>query len=304
MIKPRRLVKGDTVCIIAPARKVSREQIDHAIRTLAAWGLNVLLGDNLFRQSHTYLAGTDEERFSDFQKAINDPTVKAIFSARGGYGAGRILDSLNLSSLQTSPKWIVGFSDITSVHLKLFHTDIMSVHGTMPILFGLNDSAASVESLRQILFEDLASLSFPSATANIQGTASGRLIGGNLSLVIDSLGTSSEPDTRDCILLIEEIDEYKYRVDRMMNHLKRAGKLEGLKGLVVGHMTDIKESELPFSESIEQIILDKTRDYRYPIAFGCPSGHDNPNRAWIHGELYQLEVGEKQTQLTARSFAL
>ena len=304
MIKPRKLVAGDRVAIIAPARKVMREQIEVAIQTLQHWGLQVELGENVFSSEHPYLAATDDQRLSDFQNAVNNHEIKAIFSARGGYGVSRIVDALDFSALQNNPKWVIGFSDITSVHLRLYREEIMSIHGTMPILFGQDDSNVSVESLRKTLFENSTVMSFPATDSNRFGNAAGRLVGGNLSLIIDSLGTPSEPDTEGCLLLIEEIDEYKYRLDRMMNHLRRAGKLSALKGLVVGQMTEIKESELPFRESIEQIIFDKVKGTNFPIAFGCPSGHENPNFAWIHGEFYELDVSPAGTRLSTRGYAL
>jgi muramoyltetrapeptide carboxypeptidase len=304
MIKPGRLIHGDTVRIVAPARKVSKAQVEDAINIITNWGLKVQPGKNLFADSHSYLSGTDEERLYDLQQAIDDPAVKAIVSARGGYGSSRIIDSLDFRALERTPKWIVGFSDITALHLKLFSKGLMSIHSTMPILFATPESATSVESLRKLLTEDQTSVVWPGSKYDKPGRANGRLIGGNLSLIIDALGTLAEPDMTGCILVIEEIDEYKYRLDRMMNHLRRAGKLAQINGLIVGHMTDIKESELPFNESVETIVLNAVRDYRYPVSFGFPSGHENPNLAWIHGEYYELDVQPAKAHVIARSFSL
>jgi muramoyltetrapeptide carboxypeptidase len=174
----------------------------------------------------------------------------------------------------------------------------------MPILFGKPESKDSIESLRHLLFDDRSSVSFNADPHNRTGKSSGRLVGGNLSLIVDSMGTATEPDTQGNILVIEEIDEYNYRLDRMLNHLKRAGKLEKLSGLIIGHMTDIKESELPFNESIEQIVTHVVKDYAYPVAFKFPSGHENPNLAWIHGEYYELNVDPSSVILRSRGYAL
>ncbi len=304
MIRPGRLRPGDTIGIVAPARKVSREQIDSALQEFESWGLRVILGDHVFSSAHSYLSGTDEERLADLQSAIDNPGIKAIISARGGYGSGRIIDQIDFSPMKQNPRWLIGFSDITAVHLRLLREGLMSIHGTMPILFGKPDSHDSIESLRQLLFDDRSSVSFNSAPHNRTGKSSGRLIGGNLSLIIDSMGTPYELHTEGNILVIEEIDEYYYRLDRMLNHLKRAGKLSGLNGLVIGHMTDIKESELPFNESVEQMISRVVKEYNYPVAFKFPSGHENPNLAWIHGEYYELHVDSSVTRLKPRAYIL
>jgi muramoyltetrapeptide carboxypeptidase len=298
MIRPALLRKGDSICILAPARKVSKAEVEPAIAIFQSWGLEVMLSDNIYSKAHSYMAGSDNERLQDLQTAINDPSIKAIVSARGGYGSTRIIDQLDLSQLHASPKWIIGFSDITALHLKLLKSGMMSVHATMPILFPKKDSVQSVESLRRILFEGGFSIKAERTSRNRLGESSGISIGGNLSLIVDSLGTSSEPDTTDSILIIEEIDEYLYRIDRMMTHLKRAGKLERLRGLVVGHMTELKDSELPFGESVEDIIMNAVREYTFPVAFQLPSGHENPNMAWTCGEEAFLHVGPAGSSLS------
>jgi muramoyltetrapeptide carboxypeptidase len=299
MIRPELLRKGDKICILAPARRVSQSDLEPAITIFKSWGLEVVSSANLYSKSHSYLAGSDIERLQDLQTAINDPSIKAIISARGGYGSSRIIDQLDISQLLKHPKWIVGFSDITALHLKVLKAGIISIHATMPVLFSRKDSAKSVESLRRILFENEFSIQAESTVQNRLGESSGILMGGNLSLIIDSLGTSSEPDTTGAILIIEEIDEYLYRLDRMMTHLKRAGKLAGIKGLVVGHMTDMKDSELPFGESVEDMIMNAVREYKFPVAFQFPSGHENPNLAWRHGEVVFLNVVPSGSSLSS-----
>jgi muramoyltetrapeptide carboxypeptidase len=282
-IIPDRLRPGDKVSFVAPGRKVSRADIGSAVSMFTSWGLNVSLAGNLHSNSHSYLAGSDNERLADIQQAMNDDSVKAIICVRGGYGSTRILDKIDFSPLLKKPKWIVGFSDVTAIHLKLDSLGVASIHGTMPILFNKPDSTPSIESLKNILFDGTYKIEGTDGANNRHGVAEGKVLGGNLSLIVDALGTSSEPDMNGAILIIEEIDEYLYKMDRMMTQLKRSGKLSNLQGLLVGHMTDIKDTELKFGQTIEQIVLNAVADHTYPVVFSFPSGHENPNLAWIHG---------------------
>lgn len=297
MRKPPPLKPGDKIAIVAPARRVNPADLSTAINTFTDWGLDVTVAESIKSNNHSYLAGSDDERLKSFQDYIDDPSIKAIISARGGYGSTRILDQLNLSSLAENPKWIIGFSDITAVHLKLYKSGFASIHGTMPILFSDPKSQPSIESLQSVLFQNNFSIACDSVEINRTGESEGILVGGNLSLIVDSLGTSTEINTDNCILLIEEIDEYFYRIDRMIMQLKRAGKLKMLKGLVVGHMTDIKESTLAFNEAVEQIILNAIKDYQFPVAFNFPSGHEDPNLAWIHGAPAYFKVSKNEVIL-------
>lgn len=297
MIKPPFLKPGDTIGIAAPGRKVSFQNIEAAITAFQYWGLKVKLADNLFSENHSYLAGTDAERMSDFQQLINDPAINAIVCARGGYGSSRFIDQIDFSPLQKNPKWFVGFSDVTAFHLKLFQLGIQSIHGTMPILFSKPESDKSIQGLFEVLFGQKNNIEFPVSPENKPGKATGQVIGGNLSLIIDSLATSSEPDTTQKILVIEEVDEYRYKIDRMLNHLKRSGKLESLSGLIIGHFTDILDTELSFGETPEEIILHHVREYSYPVAFRFPSGHENPNLSWQHGGEATLVVEKERSLL-------
>ncbi|HEY9009101.1 S66 peptidase family protein [Ohtaekwangia sp.] len=290
MITPPQLQPGDTIGVAAPGRKIPEADLKAAIAILESWGLNVRLAPYLFSQKHSYLAGTDAERLADFQSLINDADVKAILCARGGYGSTRIVDQIDFTPLLAQPKYIIGFSDITALHLKLYGMNIQSIHATMPILFARESAASSVESLRRILFTKGDILQSRKSDYNRAGIGEGKVIGGNLSLIVDSLGTSSEPDMEGSILVIEEIDEYRYKIDRMMMQLQRAGKLARLNGLVVGYMTDIKDSELGFGETAEEILLNHVRNYNYPVGFGFPVGHENPNLAWRHGANGKLTV--------------
>lgn len=301
MIIPPKLIAGDTIGIVAPARKITLDQLEPAIKKLESWGLKTVMAKNIFSTAHSYLAGSDAERQEDFQRMLDDPKIKAIFCARGGYGSTRIIEGLNFSSLEKTPKWIIGFSDITAFHLRLLNQGVVSIHGTMPIFFGRQESEVSVESIRKILFADSCKIEFQPEAANRLGTASGQVIGGNLSLIADALATPSAPDTNGKILVVEEVDEYYYKIDRMFTQLRRTGKLKNLAGLLIGHMTDIKNSELDFGETVFQIAVHAVRDYQYPVAFSFPSGHQDPNLAWVHGANAVLDVSSPKVTLSYSS---
>ena len=284
--------------IVAPGRKLDKKSIETSVAVIKSWGLNAILSQNLFSDTHNYLSGTDDERMSDLQLALNDTSVNAIICARGGYGTTRILDQLDFSTFLKSPKWICGFSDITALHLKLQSLNIQSIHATMPVQFTKTEFADSVERLRSMLFGTPRALTATLSAANREGQAHGNVVGGNLSLLVDSLGTSTEIQTDNKILVIEEVSEYVYRLDRMLVQLKRAGKLKNLAGLVVGHMTDIKEGELPFNETVEQIIHHHTAEFKYPIGFNFPTGHEHPNLPWIEGATANLIVSKEKSTLS------
>jgi muramoyltetrapeptide carboxypeptidase len=298
MIVPRSLKPGDKIGIVAPGRKVSPQQIDQAISIFSDWQLDVVLSPNLYGYDHSYLAARDEGRLSDFQNMIDDPEISAIVCARGGYGTTRILDRLDFQRLLKVPKWIVGFSDITALHLKLNALSIESIHGTMPIMFSQEASLPSITSLLEILFGSTSSISALSNANNKYGSATGEVIGGNLSLLVDSLLTSGEADFANKILIVEEIDEYLYKIDRMFTHLDRAGKLSKLRGLAVGYFSDLKDTTPAFGETVEQIILEKVSRYSFPVAFNLPIGHENPNLAWRSGSTMTLTVNTQGSSLS------
>ncbi|MDQ2658718.1 MAG: LD-carboxypeptidase [Bacteroidota bacterium] len=297
MIIPPKLKSGDIVAIVAPSRKVSPAQLDAALIVLESWGLTTKLGNNIFSDRHSYLAGTDDERCEDFQSMIDDPQVKAIFCARGGYGSTRIVEDIDFTPLKRSPKWVIGFSDITAFHLRLLSVDVASMHATMPIFFGREEAQASVETIGKALFDGECNIVFPAGPYNRPGKASGQVLGGNLSLIADALNTPSDPQMDGKILIVEEVDEYYYKLDRMFTQLRRTGKLRNLAGLVIGHMTDIKNSDLDFGETVFDIVTHAVRDYNYPLAFSFPSGHANPNDAWIQGAPAVLNIGSNSSTL-------
>lgn len=299
---PPLLLPGDKIALVAPARKIDRALIDKSVEILQEWGLQIVAGKNLFSTQHFYLSGTDVERAADLQQAISDDSIKAILCARGGYGSTRIIDRIDLTPMIKNPKWLIGFSDITSIQLLLLSERIKSIHATMPVLFPRTESVVSVESLRKLLFNGVANLSADSSQFNREGVVNGIVVGGNLSLIVDSLGTASEISTENKILIIEEVDEYFYKLDRMLTQLKRSGKLSILRGLAVGHMTDIKNGELTFANRFEEVVLNAVSEYGFPVGFNFPTGHENPNIAWVQGGTASFEVNRSGASLTFASF--
>lgn len=297
-ISPPILKKGDAVGIVAPARKVSREEIAASIAMFESWGLKVMLGKNLFGEYNQF-SGTDNERAADFQSMIENPQVKAIVCARGGYGSVRILNDIDLRHLQREPKWVVGYSDITVFHGILNSWYMMeSVHGIMPINFPADGKPTiSTESLRRVLFGETPTYTTPAHPFNRFGSACGNLIGGNLSILYSLSGSDADMITEEKILLIEDLDEYLYHIDRMMINLKRSGKLRGLAGLIVGGMIGMNDNDIPYGKTALEIIRETVDEYQYPVCFGFPAGHQNENVALIMGRMATLRVDENGTSL-------
>lgn len=294
-ITPPYLKKGDLVAITCPAKKLPKP-MDDAVALLQSWGLRVVLGDTVTASYHQF-AGDDALRAHDMQRFINDNEVKAIFAARGGYGTIRIIDDIDFGPLKTNPKWIIGFSDITVIHSHLLHNfDIESIHGQMPINIP-DASALSLQSLKQALFGEELSYRFDTDAINKPGQAVAPVIGGNLMMLISLSGSASDLNFDNKILFIEDVGEYYYSVDRMIHCLKRAGKLEKLAGLVVGGFTDLKDNDVPFGFSINEIITNAVSAYNYPVAFGFPAGHVTNNNALILGRQATFHVTEQQSTL-------
>ncbi len=292
---PPYLKRGDTVAITCPAKNLPIS-IREAVKLLESWGLNVLLGETVGASWHQF-AGNDELRTNDFQRFLDDANVKAIFAARGGYGTVRIIDRLDFSSFSIHPKWIVGFSDITVLHSHiqaLYKTE--SIHGQMPLTIP-EGSEVSLESLRKVLFNEPVEYSYKSNVKNKPGNNSGILIGGNLTLLVMMSGSISEQDYTDKILFIEDVGEYLYSVDRMMWNLKRSGKLDNLKGLIVGSFTEMKDNDIPFGLNAEQIIMEHVKEFHYPVCFNFPAGHITDNRALILGRKVSIQVEEYEAKV-------
>ena len=295
MIIPPFLKAGDTVALVCTARKFFPEDAKPAIDLLESWGLNVKLGSTIGLDNFQ-LGGTDSERAADFQAQLEDENVKAIWCARGGYGTVRIIDSLDFSKFKKHPKWIMGFSDVTVLHSQLNVECVASLHSIMP--FTVPTAPEEVkDTLRKALFGETISYTIPSKSYDVNGTASGELVGGNISILYSLLGSKSAIDTKDKILFIEDLDEYLYHIDRMMYNLKRNGYFENVKGIIVGSMTDMHDNEIPFGQNEVQIITEIAKENRIPIAFQFPAGHQKDNRTLILGQQVAFEVNEKEIKL-------
>jgi muramoyltetrapeptide carboxypeptidase len=287
MKTPSYLKKGDKIGIIASARKISKEEVQPAVDILNAWGLEVVLGTNVFKEDHQF-SGTDKERAEDLQAMLDDVEIKAVISARGGYGTIRIIDKIDFSRFRKEPKWLIGYSDITVLHSHIYNFGIETLHATMPINFMKNTEAT--ETLRKALFGEKLSYEAALHSLNRNGKAEAELVGGNLSLLYALTGSASDIDTKGKILFIEDLDEYLYHIDRMMISLKRSGKLGQLAGLIVGGMSDMKDNAVPFGKNAEEIIMDAVKEYNYPVCFNFPAGHIDRNLAMVFGRKVKLEV--------------
>ncbi|TAL62908.1 MAG: LD-carboxypeptidase [Bacteroidetes bacterium] len=288
MISPPALKKGDKIGIIAPARKISREEIQFAVDTFEKWGLKVVFGKNLFGSENQF-SGSDPQRKEDLQKMLDDDSVKAIISARGGYGTLRIIDKIDFKKFKAKPKWIIGYSDITVLHSHIHQNfGVETLHATMCINF--NKDEESADTLRKYLFGEKNPYSIKTHPLNRKGSGEGSLVGGNLSLLYALKGSRSGISTSGKILFIEDLDEYLYHIDRMMISLKRAGKLSHLEGLIIGGMTDMKDNQVPFGKTAEEIICESVAEFDYPVCFGFPAGHTTKNLALLFGRRAKLKV--------------
>lgn len=294
MITPPFLKTGDTIAITAPARKITPEELQPAISTFESWGLKVILPPNLFAIYHQF-AGTDEQRNADMQSLLDNDDVRAIMCARGGYGTGRNIDNLDFTRFRLSPKWIIGYSDITVLHSHVQENlSIETIHATMPINFLTENEETqdSIAGLRSCLFGETPTYKISGNPLNRTGTALGILTGGNLSILYSQLGTPSDIDTNGKVLFIEDIDEYLYHIDRMMITLKRNNKLDNLAGLVVGAFTDMRDNDIPFGKTAEEIICECVNEFKYPIIFNFPAGHQPLNLPLILGREATIEVSQ------------
>jgi muramoyltetrapeptide carboxypeptidase len=299
---PNNLKKGDLVGIIPPAKSIDLHYVDQAVMILESWGLQVRLSENIGEKYYQF-AGNDSTRTKSFQDFLDSEEMKCILCARGGYGTTRIIDSLNFEKFLSFPKWIVGFSDITALLLHLLGLGYQGIHGPMPFNFSEPDAEESIERLRRLLFEGhIDPIHIEGNTYNSDGIVSGKLIGGNLSMLVNTLGTGDDFSTDRHILFIEEVDEYLYRIDRMFVQLKRSGKLENLSALMIGHFTQVKDNDEPFGSGVEEIILDQVDGYNYPVCFGAPFGHCMPNFPIILGRNFRLEVNQKAAILSSSEY--
>ncbi|MBI3882854.1 MAG: LD-carboxypeptidase [Sphingobacteriales bacterium] len=292
---PPYLQKGDTIGITCPAGYMAKEKAQTCIDTLQQWGYEVMVGKTLGSQSNNYFSGTDEQRLNELQAMLDDDSINAILCARGGYGVGRIIDQLDFTKFKRKPKWIIGFSDITVLHAHLNKLKIESLHAPMASAFNDNEF---VQSLKKALVGKQAKYKCAPHLFNKPGEVTGELVGGNLSLLVNVIGTPSDINTRNKILFIEDIGEYIYSVDRMFYQLNLSGNLDNLKGLIIVGFSGMKVTERPFGKTVYEAINAIVKDYGFPICFNFPVSHENENYALKVGGNYTLKVANKAVVLT------
>ena len=302
---PPYLKKGDTIGITSPAGFITLEEIQPALLKLKEWGFNVATGNTIGKRDYSF-GGTDAERLTDLQQMLDDKNIKAILCARGGYGAVRIIDQVNLSAFKKNPKWIIGFSDITVLHSHLNrHTTIASIHSKMCSSFPSDWNVAepiqkeTIESIRQCLQGEPILYTIIPNINNKPGSATGQLVGGNLKTLESLAGSTSDINTKNKILFVEDTGEYLYSIDRMFWNLKRSGKLTHLKGLIIGGFKIKPDSAgEEFGKSLEEIVLEKVKEFNYPVCFDFPVGHQKNNFALKCGAIHQLQIRENAAHFT------
>ncbi len=301
---PPYLQPGDRIGITCPAGYITPAEIQPSVLLLKSWGFDVKVGDTVGKRDFTY-GGTDEERLKDLQQMLDDPAVKAILCARGGYGAVRIVDRIDFSGFSKQPKWIVGFSDITVLHSQIHQQlHIATLHSKMcnsfPDDWSLADEEqkATILSIKAALSGTKMYYSAPASGYNRSGSAQGVLVGGNLKTIESLSGSNASMDTRGKILFVEDTGEYLYSIDRMFWNLQRSGKLQHLAGLIIGGFK-VKEDPDgdPFGKSVYEIVMEKVSAYAYPVSFNFPVGHQKNNYALKCGVVHELEVKEAGTVL-------
>ncbi|MCF8331662.1 MAG: LD-carboxypeptidase [Bacteroidales bacterium] len=292
LVTPPVLKKGDKIGLISTARKINEQELNAAVSVFEGWGLSVEKGKNI-HASWNQFAGTDSQRLEDLQYMLDNPEIKAVVCARGGYGTARIIDPVDFSRFRTSPKWIVGYSDVTALHSHIqTNFGIETLHAVMPLNFPQDQSMNdSVLSLKKALFEGHLEYKINNYEVfhdNDFGKIEGILTGGNLSMLYSLIGSDSDIATNDKVLFIEELDEYLYHVDRMMLNLKRSGKLSKIQALMVGWMNDMNDNSVPFGQTAKEIIKSNMADIPVPVVFGIPAGHQEPNLALILGRKIRI----------------
>jgi len=293
---PPYLTKGDTVGILATARKIDKATIEPAIKLLKSWGLNVVVGKTV-GLDNDQLAGQDWQRATDFQEMLDNPTISAIWCAKGGYGTVRMIDRIDFTKFKKKPKWFIGFSDATVLHSHINNMDIATLHGIMAISVA-HATPDAIETFRKSLFGEKLAYSIPAHKFNKPGKATGELVGGNLSVLYSIVGSRSEVDYKGKILFIEDLDEYLYHIDRMMMNLERNGYFKNVKGIIIGGMTKMRDNDIPWGHDALEIIQDITKEYKIPICFNFPAGHIQDNRALVFGKEITLDVAATGTKIT------
>lgn len=297
MVTPPFLRPGDTVAIISTARKIIKSELDPALQILAKYKLKAILGHTIGAEDNQF-AGNDSLRIKDLQAALDNPNIRAIWCARGGYGTVRVIDGLDFSKFKENPKWVVGYSDITVLHSHIHNFGIETLHAQMPLEIE-KKSAKAQQGIFEVLFGRKYVINdAPKHRFNRKGEATAQLVGGNLSVLYSLCGSASAINSEGKILFIEDLDEYLYHIDRMLQNLKRNGMLDNLAGLVVGGMTKMHDNTIPFGKTAEEIVQDIVKDCDYPVCYNFPAGHVKDNRALILGREAKLSVENTGVSVT------
>lgn len=297
-IRPGYIKKGDEVAIVSPSFCIDEEKLVSAAEFLSKWGLKVRIGRNAAKRNGPF-AGNDEERLADFQEMTNDPSIRAVFCSRGGYGLSRIIDRVDFSPLKRKPKWYAGFSDITVLHMWLSEVESLeSIHCDMPLNY--NDPEKTPETfstLKKALFGDHPEFGWEGNSIRPEDV-SGEITGGNLSLIFSLIGTPAEPETKGKILFLEEVGEYYYHLDRMLTSLRLAGKFDDVAALVIGGMNKIEDTRIPWGKTVEETIAEAVSRYDFPVFFNFPAGHIADNRAFYIGRQATIKAEGNKAVLT------
>ncbi|MBR3945931.1 MAG: LD-carboxypeptidase [Bacteroidales bacterium] len=296
MKTPKYLSKGSRIAIVSPAGYINPDFVASAEAYLKSAGYEVEIGQHCLGR-HNQMASTDDQRLADLQQAIDNPKVDAILCSRGGYGVNHIIDKIDMSQFEKNPKWIMGFSDITNLHILANKHGVRSLHCQMAKAIHNNPDADCIKNIFQILEGEKMSYTFAPNELNRTGRAEGELIGGNLSIIYSLQGTDFAIDCDDKILFIEDLNEYLYHLDRMMLNLKMSGKLAKLRGLVVGTFSDMKDNASPFGKTAYEIVKAHTDEYSYPVGFGIPVGHIDDNQPLVEGGQYRIEISDATCSL-------
>ncbi|MFQ3676075.1 MAG: LD-carboxypeptidase [Endomicrobiia bacterium] len=296
MIIPQYLKKDSKIALISPAGKIRKEFVNDAVELIKNKAFIPVVFPSCFNE-YFQAAGKDGERLADLQNAIDSEEIDAILCSRGGYGVIRILDKLDFTGFIQKPKWLIGFSDITNLHLALNKIGIQSIHAQMAKAMHENPYSKAVTEIFDILRGNLPEYQIEPHPFNRKGTCTGEIIGGNLSIIYSLQSTAFEINTNNKILFIEDLNEYLYHIDRMMINLKLSGKLKNLKGLIVGAFTEIKDNDTPFGKSVYEIISEHVQEYDFPVCYNFPVGHIDNNLPIIEGSTVKLSINENSVNL-------
>lgn len=284
---PKNLQKGDTIAILAPAKRIEREFVDFAVKVIEEQGFKAIISSHCLGENN-YFSGTIEERKKDFQWALDNENVAAILCARGGYGCVQILEGLNWDKFVKHPKWIIGFSDVTVFHQKIAALGLASLHASMPLNFKDNSEESLATLFKSIQGEEI-NHHWKSSVENKEGVAEGEIIGGNLAVLCGLIGTRHQPNFTDKILFIEEVGEALYAIDRNLYQLKMAGIFDQISGLIVGNISAVKDTHPPYNMNPREVVLSHFTNKNIPVAFDFPGGHCDDNRAIVFGKRSTLK---------------